>query len=331
MQVTVRRFIALVICFLCGTLSTYANSFTFAVFDVPGAIGETVANGINNSGQVVGYFQDSSGTPQGFLRDVNGSLTYINVPNAHGTHASGINDLGQIVGYFAHGNHGFLYSGGVFTIINDPEAYPEHTWTRGINNSGAIAGNSISPSGQYAFVRDVKAGYTYLSCGINTATIANAINNNGHVVGYCGDFNHGPSHGFLGTVTGITTGTGITTQFDVPGATNTFALGINDHGDVVGYFYDGLSTTNGRGFLRNAAGQFTIIDVPGATGDTRITGINNQGQIVGYFYDQTGAHGFVATPVSTPEPSTLLLVLSGLAAVHALQLCRHHPRRYRRL
>src|SRR4051812_14956429 len=76
-------------------------------------------------------------------------------------------------------------------------------------------------------------------------------------------------HGFLDTA-------GSFTQIDVPGAEGTASNGINDVGQIVGYFYDGAGT---HGFLYTA-GSFTHIDVPGAEGTTP-NGINDVGQIVG--------------------------------------------------
>jgi probable HAF family extracellular repeat protein len=76
---------------------------------VPGAL-ETVANGINDAGQVVGYYGDISGT-HGFLLDVDGSYTTIDLPGARETIPSGINDAGQIVGSYVDAggtHHGFL-------------------------------------------------------------------------------------------------------------------------------------------------------------------------------------------------------------------------------
>jgi probable HAF family extracellular repeat protein len=139
------------------------------------------------------------------------------------------------------------------------------------------------------------------------------------------------------------------TQIDVPGASFTNAIGINDAGQIVGFFGDstgrdhgffetggsftqidvpgaGLTeafginnagqivgffsgSTDSGGFL-DTGGSFTQIDVPGAFG-TDPSGINNAGQIVGSFFDSTGGHGFLATPI--PEPSSLLLFDVGLA------------------
>jgi probable HAF family extracellular repeat protein len=81
------------------------------------------------------------------------------------------------------------------------------------------------------------------------------------------------------------------TTFDVPGATNTEAFGINAAGQIVGVFGD--ATGSVHGFLTDGA-TFTPLDVPGATG-TNAFGINDRGQIVGLFGDATGLHGFVAT------------------------------------
>ncbi len=41
------------------------NSGVFSAFDVPGAA-QTLAEGINNSGQIVGYYYDASGGIHGF-------------------------------------------------------------------------------------------------------------------------------------------------------------------------------------------------------------------------------------------------------------------------
>jgi probable HAF family extracellular repeat protein len=86
---------------------------SFTQIDVPGAIGlpitiGTVASGINDAGQIVGSFSDSTGD-HGFL-DVGGSFTQIDVPGATSTDVFGINDAGQIVGRFFlnFGSHGFV-------------------------------------------------------------------------------------------------------------------------------------------------------------------------------------------------------------------------------
>src|SRR4051812_25651077 len=101
----------LVIAPMAGGSSANAVTFSFTQIDVPGAfLGTTVASGINDAGQIVGSFIDSTGQ-HGFLRDPDGNLTQIDVPSAvgpFGTQAFGINDAGQIVGIFNGGSHSFL-------------------------------------------------------------------------------------------------------------------------------------------------------------------------------------------------------------------------------
>ena len=89
-----------------------------------------------------------------------------------------------------------------------------------------------------------------------------------------------------------TTTTYTTTTLALPGSTVTSATGINDVGQIVGYFVDAMGY---HGFLYTG-GSFSTLDVPGST-VTFATGINDVGQIVGYFGDAMGRHGFVATPV----------------------------------
>jgi probable HAF family extracellular repeat protein len=82
------------------------------------------------------------------------------------------------------------------------------------------------------------------------------------------------------------------TTVDVPGALHTQARGINERGQIVG-FYSDAATGLRHGFLWEE-GELTTIDVPGARA-TEASGINNRGQIVGFYTDAGGQrHGFVA-------------------------------------
>ena len=62
-----------------------------------------------------------------------------------------------------------------------------------------------------------------------------------------------------------------------PGLSTTYAYGINDSGQIVGYFVD---ASGSHGFV-DTGGTFTTL--PGIA-----TGINNSGQIVGTFGLDTG-------------------------------------------
>jgi probable HAF family extracellular repeat protein len=71
------------------------------------------------------------------------TYTTIDDPSAtKGTTANDINNEGQIVGSYnnASGQHGFLYSNGVFTTLDEPLA-TNGTEALGINDMGQIVGD----------------------------------------------------------------------------------------------------------------------------------------------------------------------------------------------
>ena len=103
----------------------------------------TEATGINDNGQIVGTYFDSSTTPHSFLYNIaTGTYTTIDDPLAvqnylYGDRATGINDAGQIVGTYIGGEVGpgeqiiayspqsYLYNinTGTYTTISDPAAW----------------------------------------------------------------------------------------------------------------------------------------------------------------------------------------------------------------
>jgi probable HAF family extracellular repeat protein len=120
-------------------------------------------------------------------------------------------------------------------------------------------------------------------------TDVNGINNLGQMVGmyYGSDGNY---YSFVYDGSSFT-------LISYPGAFETDAMGINDLGQIVGYYED--STGLRHGFLEDG-GSFTSLDCPGAT---MAEGINDQGQIVGISFP------------GVPEPSTFLLLFTGLGAL----------------
>jgi hypothetical protein len=117
---------------LAGPVISNAQSYTFTTIPTPP--GDTVEPylGINNTGQIVGNYLNSSGGYQPYIYNIySGILTPISVPAAYSSNilAGGINDSGQIVGVYGliGGTptlQGFSYSGGTFTTINVPgDAY----------------------------------------------------------------------------------------------------------------------------------------------------------------------------------------------------------------
>ncbi len=176
-----------------------------------------------------------------------------------------------------------------FTSIDFPGG--TLTTARGINNHGEIVGAyRIAPPRHALLIKDGQyiplATTTVLGTNFSEAFKSN---DRGDVVGqYIGD--DGFSHGFL-------LSEGVLTTLDFPGASDTYAYGINESGTVVGYW--DLLDANGNllayhGFMWKD-GAFTEVNFPGS-GDTAVLGINARGDFVGVWDSGVSSpigHGFV--------------------------------------
>ena len=174
------------------------------------------------------------------------------------------------------------------------------TTARGINDSGTIVGAYEFPfqprhallikNGQYIPILPNSI------LGINYSEATN-INNLGDITGQMLDEN-GFGHGFLFKNDALTI-------LDVAGASETFALAINDSGLVAGYWdlldanFDTIAI---YGFTwKDGVFIDTQINFPGAAG-SGLFGVNSRGDLSGVWLpDVNGAveHGFVC-PKSTP-------------------------------
>ena len=78
-----------------------AAAYTFTPVDVPFAgVTETDANGVNNSGQIVGSYEGQDGIEHGYLYS-SGVYTTIDYPGSSQlTQIYSINDVGQMVGTY---------------------------------------------------------------------------------------------------------------------------------------------------------------------------------------------------------------------------------------
>ena len=326
--------------------------FTFTTLSDPNATGATVAYGINNAGDIAGYYTDASGT-HGFLYS-GGTYQTIDGPSgAGGTNPFGINNMGDIAGYYTDasgGSHGFLDSSGVFQDIDDPNAPQtvmyDYSNAFGVNDSGDIVGhyNDVSTGG-HGFLYTPSSGFMTLdepdeTTGPAYGTQLLGINKAGSIVGIyeTGTYNtpsYG-SHGFL-----YTPGDGQFTTLDDPNAvSSTYAFGINNAGDIVGNYVDASGSSHG--FLdsggtfqtlgvakangANAIVAFQTLDDPNAVGFTSAYGINDSGMIVGSYKDANGnSQSFFATPnaaPAVPEPGSLALLTLGLLPVGAVAASR---------
>src|SRR6476660_3888529 len=134
---------------LMGTFALQAATSgsieVITTFDYPGTGNNTLPQKINERGEVVGEFIDSSGVTRGFVRFSDGSFSAPIVdPNdtVGFTEGRGINNSRTVVGDYAtsDGNlHGFFLSGGTFTGYDVPGAVS--TSVLGINDVAAFTGS----------------------------------------------------------------------------------------------------------------------------------------------------------------------------------------------
>ena len=122
-----------------STFLTHAYQYSgglCTIIDYPGAV-VTWATGINNAGQVVGYWEDSSALYHGFTLS-GGKFKSINYPGYNNTYLDSINDAGQILGHAYQGGVGtkdFFYYGSTFYHAD---------FAATINGEAVIAGTSTS-------------------------------------------------------------------------------------------------------------------------------------------------------------------------------------------
>jgi probable HAF family extracellular repeat protein len=193
-----------------------------------------------------------------------------------------------------------------FTNVQDPSAvnsdYQFGGQTFEINNAGVIIGNyadannnsygfgySGGSNGTYQTVSDPDADLN----GSFGGTTVTGINSAGTAVGYASG-----SEGIESFVDQFGTYTNNIVDPDAP--QSTYALGINDSGEVVGVAY--INTNDTEGFIYNN-GSSTSINDPNASDSVSESGnssgtfafaINASGQVLGDYFDNSGnSHGFI--------------------------------------
>jgi hypothetical protein len=266
------------------------------------------------------------------------------------TQLLGINNSGTIAGF-----HGAVTAQGFtltlpnnFTGQNFPGSV--QSMVTGINNAGSTVGIFMDAGG-------TTHGYTDIGGVFKTVdqpgTVFNqglGINSANTTVGY---FALDKAAGQMGQSAYSQSG-GVFTSINalLPVNQNSQAVGINNAGNIVGFYLPTAATSVGFldlggvistidpfgstftqalginnqgeivGFYTDAAGVqhgyvdinglFSSFDPPGSM-NTTINGLNDLGQIVGFYTDSNdNTIGFVGTP--TPEPASLALFCGGLLA-----------------
>jgi probable HAF family extracellular repeat protein len=272
----------------------YQNG-TFTTINFPGA-NYTVATGINNAGEVVGYYADGFTKVHGFTYD-NGTFTTIDSPNGLGTWISGINSKGQIVGYYSDALsvfHGLVYDHGTFTTLDDPDAgVLGSTRLFGINDAGQIVGQASSPiNGAQGFVYGDGQFSMLVDASNGISPTPAAINSSGEIAGTA--VVNGLSYGFVYT-------------------DGTFF-----------YFQDPAFT------VTTVCREVCLTEpIP-----IQVSGMNNAGEIVGFhsYIDITTpvVSSFVGTaeagPAAIPEGASAVLFAGGTVGLALLECLRRRAR-----
>jgi len=262
---------------------------TYSVTDL-GTLGgnggglQSVADGINNSGQVVGGATAPGGF-DAFSYTSSGGMTDLGTLGGSSSVAAAINTSGQIVGAASTsgntGSHAFSYtsSGGMTDLGTFGGSYSA---AAAINTSGQIVGwanTSASPpntggaTSPRAFSYTSGGGMTDLGTLGGSYSSAAAINTSGQIVGSANTSGNTGSHAFSYTSSGGMTDLGTL------GGSYSSASGINDNDQIVGSSY----TSSGNQYAFSYTSGGGMVDLGALAGDVEsyANGINNSGQIVG--------------------------------------------------
>jgi len=209
----------------------------------------------------------------------------------------------------------FTYAQFQFTSIDYPGGFG--TRVRGINNHGQMVGEYTDQYGNYHALLIKDGKFIPLAPGTilgNEFSDAFKINDRGDVVGWVCDLV--ACHGFL-------LRKGVLTILDFPGASDTYASGINESGTIVGAWdlYDSSGNFLYEQGFTWKDGNFTEVTFPGS-GDTYPFGINARGDFVGGWDagpTSTTGHGFVFSQgqflsFDAPIPDFCITQADGISA-----------------
>jgi hypothetical protein len=294
-----------------------AGGILYRTLDAPGATYGTWIQGIS-SNNVVGYYEDSNTVYHGFLFD-GSAYTMLDAPAAAGVYVlSDMDNTGgtfpmgisgdSVVGYYTATNgvtHGFLYRGGTFTTLDDPEAggpYSEFyyyvtggTWAYGIENGNIVGDYTDSSGNVHGFLYEDS---NYTTMDDPDATYAANGGWGTHLLGISG----GNIVGYLDIV-GVPYGTTEGMLYNGIGYNSFYGNTANGiaGGNIVG-------ASGNSGYL--AAGDFVSLDgtpyftgsyvtlnVPGA-GTTGANGIAGNTFVGSYTDSSELSHGFIANIVT---------------------------------
>jgi len=260
--------------------------------------------GINDQGTIVGSAGAPDGvTTVGFILSGSTYTFFTHSPQSY-TEARSISALGIVTGssadFDADGNLlnvvGYIYDPATASMTDIVVPGTANIIAQGINNAGQVVGNVFLTDGtSYGLFRDPGTGNVTLFLVDGHQTRARGINNNGLIAGF--DYGGGQRTAFVGNSSGYQL------LQARPDASETFAEGINDKGQLCGFIVDADGqTTHGfiaspasipAGTATNGAYTFSVDVIP----DTPV--FIDPAPALGFDY-QTGRGDPLFTSVSLP-------------------------------
>ncbi len=302
-----------------GQVAGWANSATGqqAVFydgasmsSISAPSGNSFAYGVNNSGQIVGNYDD--GQSHGFLYAGGSGST---LPSAS-LSASAINNSGQIVGSgTVNGDtHAYLYNGGTVTDLNTGAAGSGSRATA-ISSNGLVAGarwdSEFGESHAFTYANGTVTDLSSVVAGFSVAT---GINSSGQVILTV-------DQGNPDSRTSYVYANGVATDLGSFGL-STYAQGINSAGLVVGFadnfdwqyrqagfvWQDGVMTDLNQ--LINPGEGWTILSA---------AAVNDNNQIAAFGCRNGGdCQALLLSVSAVPEPAAPAMLMAGLGLLGAV-------------
>src|SRR5215216_1041120 len=216
-----------------------AAKTVYTVTDLGTLGGTSVARDINDSGQVAGQSQNTSGQLRAFLWE-NGHMTDLGTLGGTTSAARGIDDSGRVVGFSRISStnnqmRAFLAEKGQMTNLGTLTGFSSsEAWH--INDSGVAVGRSYNSGSQGRAVLWENGQIKDLGVFLKTPySEAWGINNRGQVVGESGSVDQQAQAFLYDNDTGEVTDLGALLDRSVFPYSE--AMGINDDGQVVGWSY----------------------------------------------------------------------------------------------